>query len=373
LNFSIREVLLRSQVYLYVGLILTATVGCKSNSELGWLVSTGSCRGEFVITDSNFLVRQRFNEYQGSLGCLIDPMPLTEWEKSKNRRFDTKVKCTPQTDLPSMWIETNGNYYSYRDSKIFIELNSSTGEARRLILGEMPDGSPSFQRQVFCYYLRTDVETEPTNPHSYGAMLLFDLELSSSSNSFSPMEIYNYSQVGSDLHLNMMDDFSSMDWTWCPSESVPWGFCDFLRNGNDLFFPEDPSASVQAQLKAEAILIRSEFMFSKISRDKFDSVWASAPSTSIEVGTTKFVNEGGRWKYSVNEYFDEPLFVGREWRKYLRRERPSMPDVAWASTLRFPQVCYKAKKAVSFTDGSNGLVYGEACYDKAGQYSFIGN
>lgn len=343
---------------------------CKEADSNQASENTLSCRGEYAVKDSSGLVRQRFNEYGNSLGCLTDPVPLTQWEVTLNKRFDAKVQCIPQTDLPSMWIKTNGNYYSYRDSKIFIELNAAKGEAKRLIIGEMQDGSKSFQRQVFCYYLRTDVETEPTNPYNYGSMILFDLELSASSNIFSPMEIYSYDIAGNSLLLTKMDDNQGLDWTWCPSDSVPWGFCDFLRNGNEMYYPEDPAASVQAQLKAEAILIRSEFNSTKISKAEFDSLWNSTITDSTELGTTKYINAGGKWKYTVSTYFDEPLYVGREWRKYLRRERPSMPDVAWASTMQFPHICYSATKEFIYPDGSKGKIFGEACYDQNGNYSF---
>lgn len=356
---------------LFFCLILCQFLGACKKEGTNESTTASSCKGEYSISDSNGLVRQRFNEFQSSLGCMTDPVPLTQWEKSTNKRFDTKIKCTPQTGLLTSWLKTNGNYYSYRDSKIFVELNSSSGEARRLIIGEMPDGSPSFQRQVFCYYLRTDIETEPVNPQNYGAMLLFDLELSSSSNLVIPMEIYNYQTAGNDIYLTKMDT-NTVDWTFCPADSTPWGFCDALRNGNEMFFPEDPSAAVQAQLRAEAILIRSEFNFSKISKSEFEAVWNSAVVTATEVGTSKFIDLGGLWKYTVSPYFDEPLYVGREWRKYLRRERPSMPDVASASSMQVPYVCYDAVKRVTYSDGSTGLITGEACHNN-GVYSFTPN
>lgn len=351
-------------------LCIVSISGCKTESDSSGTSKVSSCRGEYTVVDSSGLVRQRFNEYQSSMGCLTDPVPLTQWEKSTNDRFDKKISCTPQTDLPSMWLKSSGNYYSYRDSKIYVELNATTGEAKRLILAEMPDGSASYIRQVFCYYVRTDNEVEPVNPQNYGSMILFDLELSASSEIFSPMEIYNYTNTASSLNLKKMDSNDGVDWTWCPADSVPWGWCDPLRNGNAAFYPEDPNITVQNQLKAEAILIRSELLTSKITNSEFTAVWGSTISSSTEVGTTPYINKGGKWKYLVNSLFDEPLFVGREWRKYLRRERPSMPDVTWASSMGMPYVCYSAQKEITYNDGSKGTISGQACYDQNGDYSF---
>lgn len=351
-------------VCFYAGCIETETASTESSTAT-------SCRGTVESRDANNLVRSRYIEYQSQLGCLTDPVPLTQWETSLNKRFDTKIKCTPQVDLPSMYLKSNGNYYSYRDSKILIELDASSGQARRLIIGEMPDGSLSFNRQVFCYYLRTDNEIESTNPYNYQEMLHFDLELSASSNIFSPQEIYNYQVNGNDLLLKKMDDNTGVDWTWCPT-NTPIGFCDYLRNFNDFYFPPTPSPIVQAELFSAAVLIRSELNMTKISAQEFSSAWESSVASSIEVGTPAYVNAGGKWKYLVNSIWDEPLFVGRAVRDYMRRDplQPFMPDLAWASTMQFPFVCYQAEKEVTYADGSKGTISGEACYDSNGNYSF---
>lgn len=354
-------------------IVIWICTGCieTKDSETSSSATSANCKGTYTVKDSNGLIRQRFNEYSTQLGCLTDPVPLTHWEASLNKRFDTKVTCTPQTDLPSMYLKSNGNYYSYRNSKIFIELDSTTGQARRLIIGEMPDGSLSFNRQVFCYYLRTDVETEPTNPFNYGALLHFDLELSASSNSFSPQELYNYRLIGNDLLLQKLDDNTGVDWTWCPT-NTPIGFCDYLRNGNDFYFPPDPNLALQNQLRSESILIRSELTLTKILAQEFNSAWDSTTTSAIEVDTSRYIEKGGKWKYMVNANWDEPFFIGRAIRNYMRRDpmQPFMPDLNWAMTFQFPYVCYQARKEVTFTDGSKGSVLGEACYDSNGQYHF---
>ncbi|MBX7232044.1 MAG: hypothetical protein K1X29_08155 [Bdellovibrionales bacterium] len=345
--------------------------GCKQEQDANGTASGSICRGEYTVKDSNGLVRQRFNEYNSSLGCLTDPVPLTQWEKSSNQRFDKKISCTPQADLPSMHLKASGNYYSYRNSRIFMELNSSTGEAKRLIIGEMPDGRLSFNRQVFCYYLRTDVETEPTNPFDYGKLLHLDLELSASSDLLSPQELYNYQVNGNDILLHKLDDNSEIDWTFCPT-GTPIGFCDYLRNGNEFYFPPDPSAAVQSQLRSAAILIRSELNMTKISTQEFNSIWDSSINSGVEVGTSGYLSAGGKWKFLVNSIWDEPFFVGRAVRNYMRRDplQPFMPDLAWASSMQFPYICYSSSKEITFADGSKGKIYGTTCYNN-GAYSFI--
>lgn len=359
------------KTHIFAILILLVVSGCKTESGSSEAVATNSCKGIWEEADSSGLVRKRYTQYPSSMGCLTDPLPLTQWETSLNKRFDTQVKCTPQTDLPSMWLRSANGYYTYRNSRIFINLDATTGEARRLILGEMPDGKPSFTRQVFCYYLRTDAETEPVDPTDYKKMLLFDLELGAASNLFRPMEIYNYENIGNDFLLTMMSDNTGVDWTWCPT-TTPVGFCDYMRNGNDMYYPPAPDATTQAQLKAAALLIRNEHSYIKITEDEFNSKWNSTTSSAIEAGTSAYIDAGGKWKYLLSPFFDEPFDIGRAWRSYLRRDPlwPFMPDVAWASTRGMPFVCYSAQKEITYNDGSKGIVEGETCYDQDGVYTF---
>ena len=332
------------------------------------------CKGEWTERDSDGLVRKRFIEYyhSGMKACVTENKDLTQWEKSLIDRFEDSVTCEPQTDLLSMWLRSSNQYYAYRNDKIFVELDASKGEARRLIIGELEDGSLSYNRQVFCYYLRTDIEAEPVNPTDYGAMLLFDVELASTSSIFHPMEIYNYTDVGNDLLLTKMDDNSGVDWTWCPI-NTPWGVCDYLKNGNEAFYPPAPDVATQEQLSAAAILIRSEMNFIKITENEFNNMWDATTSSNTEVGTWGYVQAGGKWKYLVNSIFDEPLYIGRSWREYIRGERPFMPDVASASNNQLPLVCYSAEKEIVLGDGSTAFIDGEVCYDSDGNYSFTQN
>lgn len=327
------------------------------------------CRGEWSEDTSSGL--KKFNEfYQKGLGCVTEQVALSQWEKSFEKRSNDDVQCTPQVDLGTMWLRSSNNFYTYKNNRIYLELDASTGEARRLIIAELENGKPVITREKFCYYLRTDGEIESVNPQDYGAMILFDLEFASSSSSFHPMEIYNYSEVGDDLFLTKMDNNSGVDWTFCSTNSTPWGFCDELRNGNSMYYPEDPNATVQAQLKAEAILIRSQMNFIKITEEEFYSKWSYSIENYVEVGTSKYISNGGKTKYLVNSLFDEPFFVGRAWRDYIRGDRPQMPDVQWAATLQTPYVCYQGQKEIVLNNGSTSFIDGEICINQDGEYVF---
>lgn len=346
-------------------------LSCKEQSgDNNFESGDTKCRGEWSERDENNNLKKYIEYWHTGIGnCLREPLPLSQWEKSNEKRSEKVITCEPQVDLPSMWLKSNSNYYSYRNERIYIELNSETGVGKRLLIGELESGEKSYIRQEFCFYLRSDLEDEPVNPQDYGNMILFDLEYSASSSLFTPMEIYNYSENLDGLNLLKMDNNYGVDWSWCPSESTPWGFCDELRNGNIMFFPEINDPTIQNQLEAEAKLIRSEFNFVKITKEEFTLSWENSISNLIEVGTQEYIKKGGVWRYLVMTIFDEPLFVGRAWREYLRKERPFMPDVEWAMSGSFPIVCYKTHKEITLSSGEKSYIMGEACYNN-GVYEF---
>jgi hypothetical protein len=355
---------------LFLILISLAFLSCKEDTKKDEnFVSMNNCRGEWSEVDSkgNLL---KFNKYyhQGMGACITDNVALSQFEKSSEKRQNNNIECTPQVDLPSMYLRASNNYYKYRNDKIYIDLDASTGEARRLIIGEMENGNSSYSRQVFCYYLRTDTEDEPVNPQEYGSMILFDLADGASSGSFHPMEIFSYDESNNDLFLTKMDNQFGVDYKFC-SLHTPWGYCDELRNGNIMYFPENLDSTIEDKLTAEAILIRSEFNFIKISQEEFDNTWENNIDESIEVGTWQYIQGGGTWKYLVAAIFDEPFFIGQAWRKYLKYERPSMPDVEWASSSQVPLICYNARREVTLASGDTAYIRGEVCYED-GEYVF---
>lgn len=354
-------------------MIFLMVLSCNEDTEVtSRPTNQKECRGEWNTTDSQGNLKkykETWNSYAKE--CFRENIPLSQWEKSLEKRKKHDVQCTPQVDIPNLWLRSSNNYYSYRNNRIFLELDASTGEARKLIVGELDNGEKSFKREIFCFYIRTDIENEPVNPHNYGDMILFDSELGASSRSFHPMEIYNYETLPNGFSLTMMNNNHGVGWTWCPTRKTPWGFCDELRNGNIMFYPDDPDATTQDKLLAAAKLIRSEYNFIEITQKDFESVWKETVSNDIiEVGTQDYIEYGGTWKYMVTTIFDEPLFIGRAWREYLRGDRPYMPDVAGASSMGMPYVCYQTKKEVTLDSGERAFIDGEACYED-GVYKFI--
>ncbi|MCB0362222.1 MAG: hypothetical protein KDD35_05855, partial [Bdellovibrionales bacterium] len=93
----------------YVSLIaLTSLTACiEQSDQSSTSADTKSCRGEFTKTNSEGFVTNRFIErYQEGLGCVTDPMPLSQWEKSSLDRYNKAISCTPQPMLPTMWLRS---------------------------------------------------------------------------------------------------------------------------------------------------------------------------------------------------------------------------------------------------------------------------
>lgn len=320
------------------------------------------CRGEWSERDSSGDLK-KYEEYwhEGLESCVTENRALTTWEESLEKRRRNSVSCEPQYGIPTLYLKSANNYYSYRNGKIFLELNSDTGQFRRLILGEQENGEGVFIREIGCFYQREDVEVEPVNPQDYGKQLLLDLELAASSKSLHPMEIYRYHESSpGNWEMTRFDQNDDIDWTFCTPDSLPWGFCDYLRNGNIFYYPDDPSPVKQTQLKAEAILIRSEYNWVEISESEFSSLWNFHASSSDELGAE------ANFKYGVIGIPDVPLYVHRAWRDYLMRERPAMPD---AYSITVPYICYDAQREVVLNSGDTSLVDGEVCYED-GEYVF---
>ena len=180
-----------------------------------------ACRGVWTERVNGEL--KKFNEYwhSGLRACVLEPIQLSTWEATSEKRARDNVTCTPQPNLSTMWLKAENNFYSYRDNKIFIHLDASTGIAKRLIIGITDNGKPTYMRQEFCYYLRTDTEVEPVNPQDHGQQILFDLELSASSALFTPMEIFKYQAAGPNVNMVRFDMNNDIDWTFCPTRKTP--------------------------------------------------------------------------------------------------------------------------------------------------------
>lgn len=134
-----------------------------------------------------------------------------------------------------------------------------------------------------------------------------------------------------------------------------------MRNGNLYYYPTlDPTT--QAALLVEAKLIRTQFNFSQIAKAEFQSLWDSLGTSGKEL------QQGGDWRYYTSHIVDAPKLFDYNWRRYLMRLDPTMPDVT--ATPRLPPVCYSGSKVVMLVGGATGRVYGQICFSN-GIYTFV--
>lgn len=347
--------------------ITLLSIGCKKEeSPTGQEENLISCRGPYLDNDSQGAPRM-INEYYAEWAkvCIKDNMITPRWFTSVFEREKKKIKCSPQSVFPSMSLKASGNYYKYRDDRVYLDLNAETGEFRRIILEENKEGKVIFQRQMGCYYLREDFETEPVNPKDYGTQLLLDLADSSSSVILTPLEIFKINQSDFD-HFEMwrFDDNSDVGWTFC-SEHTPTEYCTELRNGNIFYYPNNLSDEVKTKLKSQAILMRSEFNFIKVSSEEFEDLWNRLEDDFLEKGLNIYGQENLSI-YTTVFTVDEPRFTSAWWRSYLREEVDYMPDVDSSQTIR---ICYPASKKEFLPNGDWVIIRGKACYED-GEYFF---
>lgn len=301
------------------------------------------CRG--VYTERENGVLKKYNETPSETGCRKDSMELSQWERSSELRMKSGVSCTPQLQFASQALVSSNNFYSYRDGKIYLELNSQTGEYRKITLAQDKAGNLVFTRLQGCFYERS-------------GQLLLDSVNVASDQYFDPMEIFTYVETGSTMEMVRFDDSQIWDYRFCPYLDTPWGFCDLLRDGNEMYYPNLNPAQ-QASLLAEALLIRRQFNFAKTSLSNFSTVWAQAESNRAPA-------EREDYKFAVQTVVDTPRYIDQAWAQYVRGERPVMPDL---NSNRMPPVCYPGKRQVTLPDGTTSTVYGEICYVD-GQYIF---
>lgn len=352
--------------YMAIFILLFSSCEEESATTADSGVSATFCKGIYYSRDSNGDL-QKYNEFlqKDQKKCLTDKIGLTKFEASTERRRKQNVKCKPQPEFNSKALRANGNYYSYRDNRYFIDFDSTTGEFRRLTIGSDKNGNTVFQRDLSCYYVRTDLEVEPVRSFDYETQLMLDFSESPiSSASFVPVEIFKIGTNGSgDWSFERYDETFSWSFSFCPQNTVPYDFCKSLRNGN-LYFDPTVSATVQTALLNEAKLIRTSFLFAEFSRTDFDSLW------NYHSANTKEVEQGGDWVFYVNHVVDAPKLFDHSWRAYLRREAVTMPDVDYSSGLTIP-ICFKSSKSITYANNSgSGRIYGETCTDGHGGYVF---
>ncbi len=340
--------------------ILLVLVACKENSESAPTSDAANCRGVYYLRDSQGALK-KFNEYYNASAkaCYTDTLSLSQWEKTSEAWTKNKVQCVPQPQFASRTLVSANNFYAYRDGRSFLDLESSAGIFRRIVLGESKAGTPTFTRLQGCFYQRSGQGVDSI----FGNQILLDTEISKikSSEVFDPWEIFQYTELANSLEMTRFDASGDWDYTFCPESLTPWGYCDLLRNGNIYYYPNLTSSQMTAIL-GEALLIRRQFNFSTTAKSNFEALWTSVESTHTESGRNN-------WKYMVNGLVDTPPFVDQAWRAYIMGNRPHMPDVG--SGLMRP-LCYEGTREIILSDGSKATITGEICYEN-GVYTFVSN
>jgi hypothetical protein len=346
------RVLLQIGFYFALSALLVA---CGDRSTTPSITQAApSCRGIYFETDAQGNLR-KFNQYwqKDQAVCLTDQIALTSWESSLQNWTKNKITCKPQPQIQSQSLVASGNYYSYRDSKVYLSLDAATGVFRRLVYGEDKDGSPLFTKLQGCFYVRNDSIN--------GNQLLLDTVKVASSEHFDPVEIFYYTQAASGLNLVRYDQSGDWDSRFCAADYLPEGFCDFNRNGNVMFWPSLTNLQ-KASLLNEAILIRKTYSYAAIALPTFETAWSNAPSLGTESSRDDF-------KYQVIPNVDTPLYISDAWYNWVKGLSNTFPDTSSSQT---PLICYRGSQSIVLSNGNLGRVYGEICYVN-GVYTFTQN
>jgi hypothetical protein len=342
--------------------LLFVLTSCTKDGQNGADGAPGvSCRGVYYERDAEGVLH-KYNEYynSGAKKCFTDPLALSRWETLSELWNINNTECVPQPQFASRSLVSANNHYAYRDGKIYLDFDSSTGVYRKVTLGESKfNGEPTFTRLQGCFYQRTGVGVDA----GFGNQILLDTDVSKlvTSEDFDAMEIFKYSETAISLEMTRFDDSGTWDYTFCPELNTSWGYCDLLRNGNIMYYP-NLTVLEQEGLLSEALLIRRQFNFDVIAKSVFETVWANSKTTHKETGRNN-------WKYMVVGIVDTPRYIDQAWRDYVKGERPYMPDV---NSGTMPFICYQGRKSVILPDGTKGSIRGEICYEN-GTYKFMGD
>lgn len=332
-------------------MLCAGAIGCsKETNTAAAIAELIDCRGIYYLTDTQGNLK-KFNEWynKSADACYTESMSLSQWEKTSEAWKKKDIHCDPQPQFNSRSLVSANNFYQYRNGKSYLDLDSSTGIYRRLVIGEGKDSSQTFSRIQGCFYQRTGQGADAT----YGSQILLDTDIKKikTSEHFDPMEIFSYTETATSIEMVRFDSSGDWDFKFCPELSTPWGYCDLLRNGNIFYYPVLTSAEMSSLLD-EALLIRRQFNFKVISKSDFEFIWSNTEKTNIEIGR-------GDWKYMVNGLVDTPMFVDQAWKEYIKGLRPRMPDL---SSPQISPICYKSKREVLLSNGTTAWLSGEVCY-----------
>lgn len=344
---------------LILSFIAFAFFGCKQEDHsVAQASGSVACKGIYFERQNGSL--KKYNQYERNGVCYTDNLALTRWETTIEAWSKANVQCVPQPEFQSKSLITDSNYYSYRDGRAYLDLDSATGVFRRLILAEDEQGNQVFARLQGCFYYRIG---QGVDAH-HGAQLLLDtiIQKTASSQYFDPMEIYSVTADGSSLHMVRFDESRDWNYRFCSEIRTPWEFCKEIRTGNSMYYPLLPVA-IQTKLRDEAILIRKNFHFSFTSKSTFESVWNSVGQTRLEKMREDYL-------YDVWQTPDTPRYIDESWRSYVMGKRPTMPDTASSQIV---PLCYNGSQSVTLSNGNSARINGEICIDENGVYTFQPN
>lgn len=328
--------------------------GCEEEKDVDENTVNENCKGLYSYRDEDGNLKKKNEYFHESLGhCVTESVALTNYEEGLEKRRRLEVTCEPQSGFPAVSMRAANNFYQYRDSRVFLNFQSS-GEFRKIIHGEDEDGNPTFSRTLGCFWQRTGTGVDV----AFGNQLYLDGPQAASSDLAHRNEIFQYTIAGNDVSMTRYDNSGDWDYRFCPYLNVPWEYCEELRNGNIMFWPDLP-AGTQTDLRNEALLIRKEFNYVLISDQEFENLWENIESSGEELSQQD-------WKYDVVHLPDEPPYTWEAWKDYVVGDRPTMPDVA---SSQLPPLCYPGRKEVTLSDGATSHIYGEVCYED-GEYTF---
>lgn len=343
----------------YVFVMAIFLAGCGAPGATVTTNDSTPCGQTYYNRDTQGNLK-KYQTYLLNGQCMTDNVALTAWEASTEQRRKLGTPCTPQPQFASRSLVAANNYYAYRDGKVYLDLDASKGEYRRLMLGEDAQGKSTYSRLQGCFYERTGAGVDA----AFGSQLLLDTYLpgAASTDAFNAMEIFKVdTDTSSELTLTRFDQSDDWDGLFCPYLNTPWDYCTLLRDGNTMYWPTLSVANKDALL-TEALLIRKQFSYSTISKSAFEAKWS-------DPGTNRTETDSVNYKYAVVSIADVPWFIDAAWREYVMGTRPTMPNV---NSNKMPNLCYKGKKRVILSDGTTALIDGEICYAD-GQYVFTGD
>ena len=254
-----------------------------------------------------------------------------------------------------------GNAYEYRNSKVYLDLNSATGVFRRLVLSEDRQGNASYSKLQGCFFYREGTGSDAI----FGRQLFFDTtDISKliTNQTLDAPEIFKINESSPFITFTRWDDSRDWDYRFCPYLSVPFGNCLLLQeDGNDFMWPT-LTTQQKADLLQEALLISKEYSYVDTPKMGFESLWLSVANSRKDIDYSDL-------KYFVIPQADVPYSVDQSWMQYLRGQRPWMPTSVTTAPSVGP-VCHTASRSIVLTDGTTARIVGEVCYTQNNGYEW---